>query len=685
MIIGTAGHIDHGKTSLVRALTGVDTDRLKEEKARGISIDLGFAYLPAPDGAVLGFVDVPGHEKFIHNMLAGATGIDFVLLAIAADDGVMPQTREHLAIVDLLGISRGVVALTKIDIVTPQQQATARNDIEQLMQGAGLEGAEIVPVSTVTGEGVEGLREKLFEATRTIQARAAAGRFRLAVDRSFTLAGAGTVVTGTVLSGAVATDDRVTIGPSGLAARVRSIHAQNRPTERGVAGQRCALNLAGDGISKDAIARGDIVLDPGLHAPTDRIDATLRLLASEQQPVRQWTPARLHHAATEVGARIVPLGDAPIAPGSEAFVQIVLDRPIAAAAGDRFVLRDTTAQRTIGGGKFLDLRAPHRKRRAPERLAQLQAHAIDDPERSLAALLAVAPHYVDLAAFGRDRALSEMQVQDICERLTVVKAAAADCTFALSAPVWQQFRCELLAALQRFHAGNPDLPGVGLERLRLQLQLRLPTSAFLSMLQGLMRDKEIALDGAWVRVAGHEVRLTPQDEKVWGRIAPLLGSAERFRPPRVRDIAMQLTLREPEVRRLLKLLGRMGKTDQIAPDHFFLRETVAEMVGIVVDLGATSSEGQFTAAQFRDKLENGRKVAIQILEFFDRHGVTLRRGDLRRVNKHRLDLFRRATAPAGDQTNSGRDSSPVGRPDFKSGRGREPVLGGFDSLSLPPR
>jgi selenocysteine-specific elongation factor len=685
MIIGTAGHIDHGKTSLVRALTGVDTDRLKEEKARGISIDLGFAYLPAPDGAVLGFVDVPGHEKFIHNMLAGATGIDFVLLVIAADDGVMPQTREHLAIVDLLGISRGVVALTKIDIATPQQQATARNDIEQLMQGTGLEGAEIVPVSTVTGEGIAGLREKLFEAAHAVQARATAERFRLAVDRSFTLAGIGTVVTGTVLSGAVATDDRVTLGPSGLAARVRSIHAQNRPTERGVAGQRCALNLAGDGISKDAIARGDVVLDPGLHAPTDRIDATLRLLASEQKPVRQWTPARLHHAATEVGARIVPLGDAPIAPGSEALVQIVLDRPIAAAAGDRFVLRDTTAQRTIGGGKFLDLRAPQRKRRAPERLAQLQAHSIADPERSLAALLAVAPHYVDLTAFARDRALSEMQVQDICERLTVVKAAAADCTFALSAPVWQQFRYELSAALQRFHAGNPDLPGIGLERLRLQLQPRPPAPAFLSILQELMGNKEIALDGAWVRLAGHEVRLTSQDEKVWSRIAPLLGGAERFRPPRVRDIAMRLILREPEVRRLLKLLGRMAKTDQIAPDHFFLRETVAEMVGIVVDLGATSPEGQFTAAQFRDKLENGRKVAIHILEFFDRHGVTLRRGDLRRVNKHRIDLFRLAAAPAGDQTSSGRDSSPVGRPDFKSGRGREPVLGGFDSLSLPPR
>ncbi len=686
MIVGTAGHIDHGKTSLVRALTGVDTDRLKEEKARGISIDLGFAYLPAPDGTVLGFVDVPGHEKFVHNMLAGATGIDFVLLTIAADDGVMPQTREHLAIVDLLGIARGAVALTKIDLAAPEQRAKVVAEIAQLLHGTGLEGAEIIPVSTATGEGVEPLRDKLFGAAHAMTTRAAAERFRLAVDRSFTLAGAGTVVTGTVLSGAVSAGDRVMISPSGLPARVRSIHAQNRPTERGLAGQRCALNLAGDSISKDAIARGDVVLDPDLHAPTDRVDATLRLLASEQKPVTQWMPARLHHAATEVGARIVLLGDESIAPGTEATVQIVLDRPIAAADGDRFVLRDTTAQRTIGGGKFLDLRAPSRKRRTPERLAQLQARAIDDPERALAALLELTPQHVDLTAFARDRALSEMQTQGICERLNVVRAVSGDRIFALSAPVWLQFKRDLVAALQSFHAGNPDMPGIGLERLRMQLSPRLPAPAFLSILQGLVRGKEIALDGAWVRLAGHEARLTPQDDKIWSKVAPLLGGAERFRPPRVRDIANALEQREPDVRRLLKLVGRMGKVDEVAHDHFFLRETVAEMVGIVVDLGAAAADAQFTAAQFRDKVENGRKVAIQILEFFDRHGVTLRRGDLRRVNKHRLDLFRGAAEPAGrEHTDPGRDSSPVGRPDFKSGRGREPVLGGFDSLSLPPR
>ena len=685
MIVGTAGHIDHGKTSLVRALTGVDTDRLKEEKARGISIELGFAYLPSPDGSVLGFIDVPGHEKFVHNMLAGATGIDFVLLVVAADDGVMPQTREHLAIVDLLGIERGIVALTKADLASAEQRDKVSAEIAQLLADTGLAGADIVPVSTVTGEGIDHLRQRLFNESRNVQARAASERFRLAVDRSFTLSGIGTIVTGTVLSGAVSTGDRVTISPSGLSARVRSIHAQDRPTERGVAGQRCALNLAGDGISKDAIARGQMVLDSVLHAPTDRIDASLRLLPSETKPVTQWLPVRLHHAATEVGARIVLLGDNPIAPGEQAPVQIVLDEPIAAAEGDRFVLRDTTAQRTIGGGNFLDLRAPARKRRTPERLAQLQAHATRDAESALAALLDIAPHFVDLSVFARDRALSEAQAVAIGDRLDVIKAAAGDHVYVLSAAVWLRFKRSLLAALESYHADNPDLPGIGLEKLRLQLQPRLPAPAFLSILQGLVQSKDIALEGAWVRLAGHEVRLTGEDEEIWRRVAPLIDGTERFRPPRVRDLAAMLVLRETEVRRLFKLLGRMGKVDEVAHDHFFLRGTVAEMVGIIVDLGTSDPSGQFTAAMFRDKVDNGRKVAIQILEFFDRHGVTLRRGDLRRVNKHRLDLFRVAEAASPASQGSGRESSPVGRPDFKSGRGREPVLGGFDSLSLPPK
>ena len=312
MIIGTAGHIDHGKTTLVRALTGVDTDRLKEEKARGISIDLGFAYLPAPDGSVLGFVDVPGHEKFVHNMLAGATGIDFVLLVVAADDGVMPQTREHLAIVDLLGIERGVVALTKADLASRERRAAVTDEIRQTLATTGLAGADIVPVSTVSGEGIDGLRQRLFSEAHAQTQRSTQGRFRLAIDRCFTLSGTGTVVTGTVLSGAVAVGDHVIVSPSGLAARVRSIHAQDRPTERGVAGQRCALNLAGDGVSKDAITRGEMVLDPALHKPTDRIDATFKLLPGESKPVTQWTPARLQSFAAQIG------------PGTAALVEIIM-------------------------------------------------------------------------------------------------------------------------------------------------------------------------------------------------------------------------------------------------------------------------------------------------------------------------------------------------------------------------
>ena len=331
MIVGTAGHIDHGKTSLVRALTGVDTDRLKEEKARGISIDLGFAYLPTPAGDVLGFVDVPGHEKFVHTMLAGASGVDFVLFVVAADDGVMPQTREHLAIVELLGLSRGVVALTKIDMVAGERVEEVSREIKTLLATSVLADAEITPVSTVTGEGVAALRDVLFEASAGTRARSSEGAFRFAVDRSFTLSGAGTVVTGIVMSGAVGVGDRVLISPSGRPARVRSIHAQNRPADRGRVGERCALNLAGEGISKEAISRGDFVLAPALHAPTDRIDASLRLLRSETKSIGQWTPVRLHHAAADIGARIVLLGDETIAPGGEAFVQLVLERPIAAA------------------------------------------------------------------------------------------------------------------------------------------------------------------------------------------------------------------------------------------------------------------------------------------------------------------------------------------------------------------
>ena len=685
MIVGTAGHIDHGKTALIRALTGVETDRLKEEKARGISIELGFAYLSDREGTRLGFVDVPGHEKFVHTMLAGATGIDFALLVIAADDGIMPQTREHLTILDLLGLSAGLVAVTKCDKVGPERLAEVAAEAAALVASTRLAGAAIVPVSALTGEGIDDLRARLFAAAGAFGARRATGAFRLAVDRSFTLAGAGTVVTGTVLSGTVGIGDRVIVSPSGLGARVRAIHAQNVAVERGRAGDRCALNLAGEGVSKDAVARGDVVLDPALHAPAARIDAALDVLASEPRALAQWMPVRLHHAAADIGARLVLIDEAPAVAGAHVRVQLVLDRPIAAAVGDRFVLRDTTAQRTMAGGTMLDLRGPARKRRTPERMAQLDALGHADPAAALEALLAVPPHHVDLTAFARDHALGDAEREAIAARLGLVRGQAGAGEIVLSSASAERFRAGLVAALAAYHQDNPDLPGIGLERLRMQSEPRLPAPAFKAFLRPLAAAGTLALDGAWVRLASHEVKLSAADEAAWERIAGLIGGAERFKPPRVRDIAGLTGLEEAHVRRLAKLAGRLGRVDEIAHDHFFLRSAVGEIVAIIVDIAAAAPRGEFIAAQLRDRLDNGRKVAIQILEFFDRHGVTFRRGDLRRINPHRLDLFGQ---PAEDsptrQLHSGRESSPVGRPDFKSGRGREPVSGGFDSLSPPP-
>ena len=448
MIVGTAGHIDHGKTALVRRLTGVDTDRLKEEKARGISIDLGFAYWPRPGGETIGFVDVPGHEGLVHNMLAGATGIDFVILVVAADDGVMPQTREHLAIMDLLGLRHGAVALNKCDLADEAQRAAAVAGIEAVLAGTGLEGAPIVPVSAVTGEGLAELTAHLDAAAARVAERPKAGLFRLAVDRCFTLAGLGTAVTGTVLSGSVGVDDRVVVSPSGLEARVRSINAQNSPVERGEAGQRCALVLSGPGISKEAVSRGDVVVDPALHAPTSRIDARLRVLPSEPKPIGQWFPVKVHHAAAEVPGRIVVLRDQPIAPGETEYVQLVLERPIAAAVGDRFVVRDTSSSRTVGGGVLIDLRAPERRRRTPERRAEIEALARSEPAEAMAGALSGPNRWLDFDTFCRDRALGAGASADLRSDLASSRFKGA-CTMRPCPP-----RCRLCA----FRSGLPWTP-----------------------------------------------------------------------------------------------------------------------------------------------------------------------------------------------------------------------------------
>lgn len=682
MIIGTAGHIDHGKTALVKALTGADGDRLKEEKARGITIDLGFAYLATARG-ILGFVDVPGHERFVHTMVAGASGIDFALLVVAADDGIKPQTIEHLSIIDLLGISRGIIVITKKDLVPADRLAQVTGEIRAASLATTLERADILSVSAITGDGIGELRERLAAAADKIGGRSDSGRFRLAVDRAFTLQGIGVVVTGTALSGVIAAGSHVCLSPPGLTARVRSIHAQNRPAPVARAGDRCALNLSGAGISKDAIHRGDVVLDPHLHAPTDRIDAVLRVLRREDKPIGQWFPVRLHHAAAETDAHVSLLDGNPIRPGEAAQVQLVLDKPIAAAVPDRFVIRDVSGRRTIGGGKFIDLHPPARRKRTPERKAQRAALAIEDAEKAFAALLAAPPHAFDIAAFARDRALSETQMAQLIDALDIMPLRTGASIIAVSSASWLALVTQLETALASFHGENPDRQGIGREQLRLMLQPRLPAPAFYVALQILAGRRDIAIDGAFVRLSAHEPHLTPADEAAWRTIAPLLGGDQRFRPPRVRGIAEMIGGNERDVRRLLKLAGRAGWADEIAHDHFFLRETVREMVAIAADLACASKTGFFTAADFRDRLANGRKVAIQILEFFDRNGVALRKGDLRALNKHRLDLF--GAVVLSSPQSSGGESSPVGRSDFKSEWGSETVPGGFDSHSPPPR
>ena len=647
MIIGTAGHIDHGKTALVRTLTGVDGDRLAEEKARGITIELGFAYADLGTGSITGFVDVPGHERLIHTMLAGAGGIDMALLVVAADDGLMPQTREHLAILDLLGISRAIVALTKADLVGPERRAEVTQEIHEALAHTGLRDAPVMPVSVLTGEGVDALKAALAACEIEVAQRDASGLFRFAVDRSFTLQGVGTVVTGTVLAGQINLEDSVMISPLGLSARVRGIHAQNRKASRGVTGQRCALNLAGDGISKDAIHRGDLLLAPELHAPTARIDAELSLLASEPKALGTWFPARLYSHAFETGVRIVPL-QGTFTPGGRGLVQLVLEHPVAATVGDSFILRDTSASRTIGGGRFLDLRPPARKRSTPERLVWLEASKHTDVEAALLALVADpehdqdveaaaprAPVTVDLPVFLRDRGLPLRSL----EQMPGCKGAAAIGNLVLSTAVLERLQADMQAQLQVFHEENQDLSGIGREKLRLLLTPRLPKDVFLIFLGEEASAGRVVLDGAFVRLPGHVVRLTPEDEALFARIQPELVGEARFRPPRVRDFATAFEIDEREVRRLMRLSQKLGWTDQIAHDHFFAREVTQEMVAIILDVAEQSDDGWFTAPSFRDRVQNGRKVAIEILDFFDRYGLTLRRGDLRRINPHRVDLF----------------------------------------------
>ena len=614
MIIGTAGHIDHGKTTLVKALTGVDCDRLKEEKARGITVDLGYAYTPLPDGGMLGFIDVPGHEKLIHNMLAGATGIDFVLLVIAADDGPMPQTREHLDIVELLGIRRGAVALTKIDAVTPERLAQAEAEIADLLAGTALAAAPIFPVAAVTGQGIALMRAHLDQIATQLVDRNRQGGFRLAIDRCFTLSGTGTVVTGTAFAGQVRLGDQLLLTPPGKSVRVRSLRVQDRNAESGQAGQRIALALAG--IEKAEVERGMWLVAPPLHAPARRFDASIRILPG-QPPLKHWTQVHLHLGAEDVPARVALLGIEEIPPGGEHWAQLTLERDIGALAGDRFILRDAAARHTIGGGRVLDIFPPTRRKASPERLAMLAALADDNPATALQLATEQQPAGVALDAYALNRNLDAAAVQAIAGQLDFKLVGNT----AFSAANWQALEGRLLNALVAEHERAPDMPGVERDRLRRLTQPALTRPAFDALLAGPLADGRIAQTNAWLHLPEHRVQMAAADRDLWQTLKPLL-DATPYNPPRVRDIARATGVPEDTVRALCKRVSRIGEAYPVAHDHYFTASTVADLARRVAALNA--SNGHARAAPLRDQIGGGRKVAIHILEFFDRIGYTRR-------------------------------------------------------------
>ena len=618
MIIGTAGHIDHGKTTLVRALTGVDTDRLQEEKARGISIELGYAYVPLPNGEVLGFIDVPGHERFVHTMLAGACGIDFALLVVAADDGVMPQTREHLAILGLLGISRGAVALTKIDQVDGAGVAVARAQLAALLAGTLLQEAPLFALDATDAEhpGTQALRHHLHTVAQHAAPRPHEGLFRLPVDRVFTLAGHGTIATGTVFSGRVRAGDTVMLMPAQRPLRVRSIHAQQRAADAGRAGERCALNLAG--VDKHALARGDWLADPRALASSLRLDARLQLLADCGGPLRAWSPVHLHLATVHRVAHLVPLEDAQLSPGISARVQLVFALPLCAMPGDRFIVRDAQGRQTIGGGCVLDPAAPERRRRSPERLALLAALERMVAGDGIAPLLEQAPFGIRAAELMR---LTGRPREGLRLPATAMTIDAGGEPFLILSSHWQTLRSAVLSALRRFHEQVPDEPGPDAARLRRVSFPEMPLALWRALLAELAGEDLLHANGAWLHLPGHRAMLSAQDQALAGRLQPLI-AAGGFDPPWVRELAAAVRESEARVREVLRKQLTQGSVYQVVRDLFYDRKRVAELANIVQ--ACSLEHGGVGAARFRDAVGLGRKRAIQILEFFDRVGYTRR-------------------------------------------------------------
>ena len=623
-VIGTAGHVDHGKSTLVQALTGINPDRLREEQEREMTIDLGFAWLTLPNGESVGIVDVPGHRDFIENMLAGVGGIDAALFVIAADEGVMPQTREHLAILDLLRIPGGVVALTKIDLIDdPDWLELVQADVSEALQGTVLDGAPIIPVSARTGQGLAELTAALQEVLARTPPRPDRGRPRLWIDRVFTIGGFGTVVTGTLVDGHLEVGQEVEILPRGLRARIRGLQTHKTRIQRAVPGSRVAINLTG--ISKQDLARGDLVTTPGWLRPTTLTDVRLDLLRDAPFPLKHNAFVKFFCGSAETVARVRLLGTETLAPGESGWVQLELDDPLPLVRGDRFIIRIPSPAVTVGGGEVVDPNPGRKHRRfRPEVLARLETLARGTPAEVLLQTLErrgplTVRDLIEVSGLGEaaPEALAELFSTGDAVVLDAVPEPAP-ARLVVSRSWWSATTARMRDELAAYHARYPLRSGMSREELR--SALRLDPRAYNGLLARAAADGLIVDEAATVRLPEHQVRFTPQQQQAVNDLLARFRAAP-YATPSVKEAA---ALVGEEV---LGVLLARGDLVQVSPEVLFLRETYEEMVERI--RAHIQQQGSITLAQVRDLFQTSRKYAQALLEYLDGVGVTRRVGDER--------------------------------------------------------
>jgi len=653
MIVATAGHVDHGKTRLVQALTGVDTDTLAEEKRRGLSIDIGFAYLPSADSpahlASIGFIDVPGHERFIRNALCGLTAADFVLLVVAADDGLMPQTREHLSIIDLLGIRRGAVVISKIDRVPAARVVAVRGELETLCRHTRLEGWPTFALSAVSSDGVDALRMQLQKLSRAeddthVQANMdndceSEVGFRMPVDRAFEIKGAGLVVTGTVFAGTVRANDLVTIAGSDLRLRVRSLRVHDEVSACGRRGQRCALNLAGSGLRKEQVRRGCWVTSPGVVTPIRRFDAEIRVAKDSPRALQHWTPVHLHLAAAESTARVAVLAGGEIAPGGQGLVQLVSDHALGAAYGDRLIIRDQSARCTLGGGRVLDIFPPSRGRAHARRLSWLQQMTQEDPAAALQGLIDTSSSGVDPQQFAANRNLDgHEQAQTLSTDMVLLNVDGRRLGF--SQTIAKAHCSTVLQGLERCHLLYPHESGFSRARLRSQLGPKLPPRLLQGFIDRLQQQGQIRVDSAGVSLCTRQQRMNPADSRHWKLVECALAE-NGLRPMTPGELAQETQLSATQMKSLVEQGSRAGWLVRLSPDLLVLPQVLRELQRLVGELEKNATDGVFSVAEFRDASGIGRNRCIEILECFDARGITLRSGPGRRLLPAASGVFTR--------------------------------------------